>query len=232
MVSKSENMALWASVSRTDPAATKNFQRSGGFRGTAISPMYLIQKATELWGPMGGKWGVRIVSEKTIEGAPLLHETLGKIGCEIVHQVQIELIYPEGTVPAFGQTLMVGRNKNGFYTDEDAPKKSLTDALTKALSWIGFAADVHMGLFDDVKYVEQTRKEFAEEKITKKDREAREKLYKETMQTLKASTAEGYQALAAAYKSLSDEAKSVIVREEVEKLKAEASAIEVSNAVA
>jgi hypothetical protein len=39
-----------------------------------------------------------------------------------------------------------------FDTDEEAWKKSLTDAITKAASHLGIAADVHLGLWDDNKY--------------------------------------------------------------------------------
>lgn len=214
-----ENLKLWDAVSRTDPASTKNFSRSGGFKGTAISPMYLIHKATSLWGPMGEKWGVRIVSDKVIDGGPLIHETLGVVGCERVHQVQIELIYPAGTVPAFGQTIMVGKNKYGFFTDEDAPKKSLTDALTKALSWLGFSSDVHMGRFDDVKYVEAVRKEIAEEKAG----DAGKTLKEDTMKTLNEAADQGILKLREAYSALSKEAKEICSSENA-RLKARAEA--------
>jgi hypothetical protein len=36
--------------------------------------------------------------------------------------------------------------------DEDAPKKAMTDGLTKALSHLGFNADVFLGKFDGNKY--------------------------------------------------------------------------------
>src|SRR5690606_33640239 len=67
-----------------------------------------------------------------------------------------------GEVVQFGQTTFVGRNKNGFFTDEEAPKKSLTDAMSKCLSLLGFSADIHLGRFDDNKYVNDLRQEFAE----------------------------------------------------------------------
>ncbi len=37
----------------------------------------------------------------------------------------------------------------------------MTDAMTKAFSHLGMSADVFMGKFDDSKYVESLRKEFA-----------------------------------------------------------------------
>jgi hypothetical protein len=214
-----DNMNLWDSVYTTDPAHTKKFQKKGGLKGTTAAPMYLIRKATALWGPMGEKWGVRIVSEHCVDGAPLFHETLGLVGREVLHVVQIELIHPTGTVPAFGQTILAGKDKNGFFTDEDAPKKSLTDALTKALSWLGFSADIYMGLYDDAKYVEAVRKEIAE----KKAGDAGKTLKEETMKTLNEAAEQGIVALRAVYRTLSDEAKEICSSENAN-LKARADA--------
>jgi hypothetical protein len=162
-----DNLALWNSVEATDPRTTKNFSRAGGFKGTAISPMSLIKRATEKWGPMGERWGFRVLSERVVEGAPILRGDV-VIGRESVHVLHGQLWYTasgtaskECVVESFGQTTFVGTYKDGrCFTDEEAPKKSLTDALSKALSWLGFAADVHMGRFDDVKYVNDLRAEY------------------------------------------------------------------------
>lgn len=156
-----DNLALWNAVSTTDPASTKQFSRGGGFSGTAISPTWLIRRATEQWGPMGEKWGVRIIQSGVLDGHPLLDAKGQVVGVAKIHFVQAEVFHPGGSVPCFGQTTLVGQNKHGFFTDEEAPKKSLTDALTKGLSWLGFAADVHMGLYDDVKYVAELKKQFS-----------------------------------------------------------------------
>ncbi len=156
-MSTDNNMSLWQSVEKTDPAQTKEFTGRGGFKGTAVRPLWLIRRATEQWGPMGGKWGARIVNEQILEGAPILTSDGTQLAVEKIHCVQIELFHPGGFVPAFGQTVFVGRNKNGLFTDEDAPKKSLTDAVSKGLSWLGFAADIHLGKFDDHKYVNDLR---------------------------------------------------------------------------
>lgn len=152
---------IWNAVAETDPRHTKAFSRGGGFKGSAINSTYLIRKATELWGPMGARWGVRIVKETMLQGAPLLDGEGKAIGHELVHQLQVDLFYPagdtEGTVTHFGQTQFVGRNKNGMFTDEEAPKKSLTDAIGKCLSMLGFSADIYLGLYDDSKYVEEVK---------------------------------------------------------------------------
>ena len=52
-------------------------------------------------------------------------------------------------------TEVVSRDKRGIVTDSEFAKKSLTDALTKAASWLGFSADIHLGKFDDVRYVQE-----------------------------------------------------------------------------
>lgn len=147
----SEHLKLWQQVEKTDPKHTKSFSKAGGFSGTAINATYLIRKATELWGPMGSSWGPEIADEKYVEGAD----------GTIIHVLRINFKYPQGCFPSYGQTTFVGQNKNGRFTDEEAPKKSLTDAITKALSMLGFSADVFLGLYDDNKYVNDRRAEFA-----------------------------------------------------------------------
>ncbi len=166
-----DNLKLWNEVCRTDPAHTKGFKGKGGFEGTAINPMYLIRRATEVWGPMGGLWGIKIIKEQVVPGAQMLGDKGQVIGQEMLHMVQAEVFFPQGSIPCFGQTMLVGRNKYGAFTDEEAPKKSLTDALTKGLSWLGFAADIHMGLYDDNKYVNQLKDEFARGFISKEQAE-------------------------------------------------------------
>jgi hypothetical protein len=145
-----ENLKLWESVEKTDPKYTKAFTKGGGFSGTAINATYLIRKATALWGPMGGKWGPQVEDEKYVTGAE----------GTIIHVLRIRLKHPNGEFPSYGQTTFVGKNKNGLFTDEEAPKKSLTDAITKALSMLGFSADVFLGLYDDNKYVNDRKAEF------------------------------------------------------------------------
>ena len=46
--------------------------------------------------------------------------------------------------------------------NDDFAKKVETDTLTKALSKLGFNADIFLGKFDDTKYVEQMKQEFKE----------------------------------------------------------------------
>jgi hypothetical protein len=148
----SENLKLWQAVEKTDPKYTKAFSKAGGFSGTAINATYLLRKATEQWGPIGGSWGPLVEDEKYVTGAD----------GTIIHVLRIKFRHPGGEFHAYGQTTFVGKNKNGAFTDEEAPKKSLTDAITKSLAMLGFSADVFLGLYDDNKYVNDLRAEFNE----------------------------------------------------------------------
>ena len=158
------NLSIWNSVCETDPRHTKSFSRGGGFSGTAINHTYQTRRATETFGPKGIGWGVEILAENWREGAPILDDKHGVIGHEVVHILRIKLWYlrsqgtghldhERGEVVSFGQTTFVGKNKHGIYTDEEAPKKSMTDAESKALASLGFSADIHLGLYDNNKYV-------------------------------------------------------------------------------
>lgn len=155
------NLRIWKQVEKTDPAYTKGFSKGGGFKGTATNATYLAMKATETFGPMGTGWGVRVLSEQYVEGHWLDERTR-----ETVHKVLVELWYVDGDkrgeVQQYGQTTFIGRNKNGCFTDEEHAKKSLTDGMSKCLSLLGFAADIHLGRYDDNKYVAELNREFAE----------------------------------------------------------------------
>jgi hypothetical protein len=151
---------IWDKVFHTDPAFTSPFNL--GFAGTSIKPMYMIMKATRLWGPIGIAWGFDIVEEKLVEGSNMGFDLDGNAyGMEQVHWLRLRLWYhkdkdrnnPKATVESFGATHFVGRTATGIFTDADAPKKSVTDALGKALSMLGFSGDVYMGAFEDDKYM-------------------------------------------------------------------------------
>jgi hypothetical protein len=148
-----ENLKLWNAVEKTDPAHTKKFTKGGGFSGTAIKPFYLVKKATETFGVCGIGWG----------WTELENQVVGGVWCSKV-QLWFVRDNQRGVVEQWGQTVMQGKNKNGDFVDEEAPKKAVTDAVTKCLSYLGFAGDVHLGMFDDSKYVSDLAEEFRKEK--------------------------------------------------------------------
>lgn len=148
-----DNLALWNAVEKTPPQHTKAITGKS-YQGTSPKPHYLVHKATETFGPIGIGWGFTIVNERIEEGA----------GGERMHIAQVRVWFKwsgeRGEVEHIGGTQFSGVRSSGKpFTDEDAPKKSVTDALVKALSMIGFAGDIFMGRYDDSKYVAELRDE-------------------------------------------------------------------------
>lgn len=164
MSEEKNNLELWNKVKTPDPKYTKTFKRAGGFSGTATNTQYIIQLATEVWGKNGSGWGVSIDNEDYVTGAPIIIDG-NIVGNEIVHVVRGCVWYIEDgtkqeTSQQFGQTTFVGKNKYGAFTDEEAPKKSVTDMMLKCLSLLGFSADIFLGLYDDNKYVNDANKKY------------------------------------------------------------------------
>lgn len=153
----SDNLALWNTVEQTPPSQVKPITGKA-YQGTSPKPYYLVQKATETFGPIGIGWGFSIVDERIEEGA----------GGERMSIARVKVWYKwngeRGEVEHIGGTSFSGIRSSGKpFTDEDAPKKSVTDALIKALSMIGFAGDIFMGRYDDSKYVADLKAEEREQ---------------------------------------------------------------------
>ena len=68
-----ENLRIWNELGRTDPAQTKQFTRAGGFKGTAIRPMWANKQMTEFFGPCGVGWGM---AEPQFNVVPALDELM------------------------------------------------------------------------------------------------------------------------------------------------------------
>lgn len=153
---------LWDRLGKTDPSHTKQFTRGGGFKGTAIKPMWSYKRMTEEFGPCGIGWGV---------GEPSFQVVPGPEG-EVLVYCTASIWYgaDRATVFGVGGDKAVGKNKYGLQTDDEAFKKAFTDAITNALKMIGVGADVHMGMFDDSKYVNDMREEFREDAPAKQSK--------------------------------------------------------------
>lgn len=140
-----DNLTLWNAVSKTNPDNTKQVNQRGGF--TSICAQSQIMEATRQFGPVGVGWGYD-ASE------PIFHDNLVFVQVTLWHG---------GRANVFGPVTggCEWKSDKGRL-DSDAVKKATTDAITKLLSQLGFNADVFLGLYDDNKYVEKVRKEFAE----------------------------------------------------------------------
>lgn len=142
-----ENLKLWGLVEKTDPKYTKP-AKVGGMIITAIAPQYQIKLATEQFGSYGKGFGFKKID--------LDYSLVDKLDLVVFKGT---FFFPGGEFEIINSSKMfMDRAKK--MVDADFAKKIETDALTKALSKLGFNADVFMGRFDDTKYVEEMREEF------------------------------------------------------------------------
>ena len=149
-----DNMKLWHSVCVTDPKAVKPITGKQ-YKGNSPKPYWVIQRATEVFGPCGLGWGVQILSER-----------FERFGDEALHIAHVKVWYIQdgkrGEIEQMGQTRAAYISAAGKHiVDEDAPKKSATDGMVKCLSMLGFAGDIFSGQWDDSKYVAWAAEETA-----------------------------------------------------------------------
>lgn len=201
------NLNIWKRVQRTDPRFTKPLEGMG-FVGTSINSTYMFMRATEIFGPIGEGWGYEVLEEKFIDGKPLVEPVLdernkqvatrflrdgdGALFCEQNHSIKIRFWYiieceTRGEFESYGATPYRYQTNYGIKVDGEAIKKSLTDAIKKALSMLGFSSDVFMGMHDNPEYLASNKLEFeiknASEKaedITRIRKELDEKFTKHT----------------------------------------------------
>jgi hypothetical protein len=146
-VTDNANLALWNKVSRVPKEHLKGFTRGGGFKGTAIKPMWSIHTMTEHFGPCGEGWGI---GKPDFTVVPSDNETLVYCTVSVWHGKPSNMVY------GVGGDKVRATFSSGAKNDDEAFKKAFTDAITNAFKHIGVGADIHMGLWDGNKYVDET----------------------------------------------------------------------------
>lgn len=150
---RTTNLRIWDTLGKTDPAHTKQFSRAGGFKGTAIKPIWITKRLTEQFGPCGEGWGIgepKFQVETTLGGETLVYCT---VSCW--HGSLENRLFGVG-----GDKVVAHRRDGTVFCDDEAFKKAFTDAVGNAFKFIGVGADVHMGLFEDSKYLAEVKAEF------------------------------------------------------------------------
>jgi hypothetical protein len=164
----SKNLAIWLRAEPTDPAYVKAITGKQ-YKGSSPNPTWIAKRLTEEFGPVGWGWGYTNVR---------FTEVTDPTNAKVVSYAHITFFYfPHGRpapelqpvvasvleVPGCAHFEQIGgtesagvRKSSGDpFIDEDGRKKSLTDAIVKAASHIGFAGDIFLGRWDDNKYVEE-----------------------------------------------------------------------------
>lgn len=181
-----KNMQIWNRVEKTDTRYTKD-AKVGGQQITSLNGTAMIMKATEIFGPVGIGFGWTVLEERFDKGAEMFvgeGDKRATLGFELNHTVKIRFWIKQdgerGEFEQYGCTPYLYKSKFGTTTDGEAPKKSLTDAIKKSLSMLGFSADVFLGMFDDKDYVnalsDEQAIEQAEDKAAEEERQKQERL--------------------------------------------------------
>lgn len=154
-----DNLATWNRFADIDPAFTKPITGKS-YKGTSPNPQYVIRCLTELFGPVGSGFGWEVAQEGFMP-----------LGDEVLHWCRIRFWHGtrDNWFESYGQTKALMKTRNGLMSDEDAPKKSLTDAIIKAASHLGIAANIFLGRWDDQKYVQDVAESFREKEGGRSD---------------------------------------------------------------
>ena len=155
--------AVWKSLHRTNPAFTKP-SRIGQFEFTSIAPQWQIMRMTERFGPIGQGWGYE-AEHGVIVFAP--NAAVATCDVAVWWTGDDGLHHRYGKIRGMCEVAGTYKTGTNIRIDDDAGKKAMTDALTKALSHLGMSADVFLGKFDDVKYKTEQAEHFAVEATAK-----------------------------------------------------------------
>lgn len=185
----SDKLELWNKVCETNPADTK--QVSFGRKFTAIDAYSQIRSATKQFGAYGENWGIREINHTFVPGTTMVLA----VGTFFI---------PNGESVISSSIFYVSEKGK---PDDDFAKKLETDMITKALSRLGFNADVFLGKFDDNKYVaamnEKAKKTMDTKPIDLERVDTAAKFFKEQID--KDQIDETYEIIQAAYNRLTSD---------------------------
>lgn len=138
---------------------------AGRLKGKSdINPQWKISLMTEIYGMCGIGWKFEVTDKTTVP--------VGNTG-EVMVFMTVAVYIKDGekwSEPVYGMggDFIVKKERNGLYSNDEAYKMCLTDALGNALKYIGVAADVYEQL-NDTKYSERPSAIAEEEKTTPAD---------------------------------------------------------------
>lgn len=147
----SDNMRLWEAVRKPPKEALRKIE-AGRLKGkTDINPVFRLKTLTEQFGPCGIGWKYTIKSERFEPGPDGV----------VAAFVDIDLYVKMGdewseAIPGTGGSMFVSKEKGSLYTDDEALKKALTDAISVSCKALGVAADIYWEK-DPTKYTDPER---------------------------------------------------------------------------
>jgi hypothetical protein len=144
-------LTFWRTVENPDPDFIKKVTFGRSF--TAIDATYQLREATRKWGQCGDKWGLRNIRWETMS-IPAFDSQGHPCSPNVNVILHCELFYPadSGHEGVIEQVVDLP-----FKSGQDTFKKLKTAARSKALSELGFGANVYLGKYDDQAFVTQEK---------------------------------------------------------------------------
>lgn len=141
-----ENMELYNKFRKCPDTALRQIT-AGRLKGKSdINPMWRIKTLTEAFGSVGIGWYYDITKQWIEPGAN--GEVAAFVNIDLFVKVEGEWSKP---IKGTGGAMFVTNESKGAYTDDEAYKKALTDAISVSCKALGIAADVYWDK-DNTKY--------------------------------------------------------------------------------
>ena len=135
---KNTNLDLYNAL-RVVPENAKKEIKAGRLKGmTDINPMFRIKSLTEQFGICGFGWYYEITNQWLEQGADGVISAFVNINLYVKYNGE----WSKPIVGTGGSTF-VAKELKGLYTDDEAYKKALTDAISIACKNLGMCADVY-----------------------------------------------------------------------------------------
>lgn len=160
------NMELYDKFSITPKNAQKPIS-AGRLKGmTDINPMYRIKALTEQFGAVGFGWYYEITNKWLENGADGVIAAFVDINLYVKYNGEWSK-----PIQGTGGSTFVAKESKGLYTDDEAYKKALTDAISIACKSLGMCADIYYS--KDTKFgtkydtIQEEKKYITKEQIKK-----------------------------------------------------------------
>ena len=134
-----DKLSLYNQV-RTVPKEAIKEIKAGRLKGYSdINPMWRIKRLTEMFGACGDGWYYDVVDKQVLNGAD------GVIAVFVDIKFYYKLDNGEWSMPIYGTggNTFIAKESRGMYTNDEAFKMALTDALSVACKSLGVGADVY-----------------------------------------------------------------------------------------
>lgn len=187
-----DNMEIYNKLSTPPDNALRPITGHPRLNGkTDINPQWRYEALTEVYGGYGLGWYIDIVDIQT--------QAIPATG-ELMIFALVHLYVKDGEnwskpAPGYGGDFIIKKNKNGLYSNDEAYKMAVTDAIGTAAKLFGVAADVYRGKiqngYSDSKYSNRQAEndkeghKTAEKKASAKDETNDLELNEKLLKTLK-----------------------------------------------